>query len=434
MSAEIICVGTELLLGDILNSNAQFLALELASLGIPHFYQTVVGDNPGRLKQVLEIAIARSNLLIFTGGLGPTPDDLTTETIADFFGVPLIERQDVLDDIAQKFASRGREMTPSNRKQALIPKGADILPNPGGTAPGMIWQPRPNLTILTFPGVPTEMHRMWRDTAVPYLKSQGWGKEIIYSRTLRFWGIGESALAEKVTPFLDLTNPTVAPYAGQGQVRLRVSARATSATDAQLLIEPVAQQLRQIGGLDYFGDDDDTLASVVGELLIEADETLSVAESCTGGGLGSMLTEVPGSSNYFLGGVISYDNSVKASVLGVSQSDLYKVGAVSKVVAMQMAAGVRSLLSTHWGLSITGIAGPGGGSDTKPVGLVYIGLAKPDGTLECFKFQLGQNRGRSSIRHASACNALDQLRRRLLAIKAERQSSPESIDGQSVDL
>ena len=434
MSAEIICVGTELLLGDILNSNAQFLALELASLGIPHFYQTVVGDNPGRLKQVLEMAIARSKILIFTGGLGPTPDDLTTETIADFFGVPLIERQDVLDDIAQKFASRGREMTPSNRKQALIPKGADILPNPGGTAPGMIWQPRPNLTILTFPGVPTEMHRMWRETAVSYLKSQGWGKEIIYSRTLRFWGIGESALAEKVTPFLDLTNPTVAPYAGQGQVRLRVSARATSATDAQLLIEPVAQQLRQIGGLDYFGDDDDTLASVVGELLIEADETLSVAESCTGGGLGSMLTEVPGSSNYFLGGVISYDNSVKASVLGVSQSDLYKVGAVSKVVAMQMAAGVRSLLSTHWGLSITGIAGPGGGSDTKPVGLVYIGLAKPDGTVECFKFQLGQNRGRPSIRHASACNALDQLRRRLLARKALGKSSLESIDGQSVDL
>ena len=434
MSAEIICVGTELLLGDILNSNAQFLALELASLGIPHFYQTVVGDNPGRLKQVLEIAIARSNLLIFTGGLGPTPDDLTTETIADFFGVPLIERQDVLDDIAQKFASRGREMTPSNRKQALIPKGADILPNPGGTAPGMIWQPRPNLTILTFPGVPTEMHRMWRETAVPYLKSQGWGKEIIYSRTLRFWGIGESALAEKVTPFLDSTNPTVAPYSGKGQARLRVSARATSATDAQLLIEPVAQQLRQIGGLDYFGDDDDTLASVVGELLIEADETLSVAESCTGGGLGSMLTEVPGSSNYFLGGVISYDNSVKASVLGVSQSDLYKVGAVSKVVAMQMAEGVRSLLSTHWGLSITGIAGPGGGSDTKPVGLVYIGLAKPDGTLECFKFQLGQNRGRSSIRHASACNALDQLRRRLLARKALGKSSLESIDGRSVDL
>ena len=415
MSAEIICVGTELLLGDILNSNAQFLALELANLGIPHYYQTVVGDNPGRLKQVLAVACDRSNLLIFTGGLGPTPDDLTTETLADFFGVSLVERADVLEDIAQKFVQRGREMTPTTRKQALIPKGADVLPNPGGTAPGMIWQPRAGLTILTFPGVPSEMHQMWQETAVPYLKSQGWGKEIIYSRTLRFWGIGESALAEKVTSFLHLTNPTVAPYASQGQVKLRVSARASSEVEAQQLIEPVAQQLRQIGGLDYFGDDTDTLASVVGQLLMNASETLSVAESCTGGGLGSMLTDVAGSSNYFLGGVISYDNSVKASVLGVKQADLNTVGAVSKVVAMQMAAGVRSLISTHWGLSITGIAGPGGGTDTKPVGLVYIGLAKPDGVVECFKYQLGQNRSRSSIRHASACHALDQLRRRLLA-------------------
>lgn len=415
MSAEIICVGTELLLGDILNSNAQFLALELAKLGIPHYYQTVVGDNPGRLKQVLTIASKRSNLLIFTGGLGPTPDDLTTETIADFFDVPLIERQDILNDIAHKFASRGREMTPSNRKQALIPKGADILPNPGGTAPGIIWQPRPDLTILTFPGVPSEMYRMWGETAVPYLKSQGWGKEIIYSKTLRFWGIGESDLAEKAAYFLNLTNPTVAPYAGRGQVKLRVSAKATSQAQAQELIEPVAVQLRQIAGLDYFGSDSDTLASVVGELLTQADETLSVAESCTGGGLGNMLTEVPGSSNYFLGGVISYDNSVKASVLGVSQSDLYSVGAVSKSVAMQMAVGVRSLLSSQWGLSITGIAGPDGGSDIKPVGLVYIGLAKPDGTVECVKLNLGTNRSRAEIRYASSCNALDLLRRRLLS-------------------
>ena len=173
MSAEIICVGTELLLGDILNSNAQFLALELASLGIPHYYQTVVGDNPERLKQVLSIASDRSSLLLFTGGLGPTPDDLTTETIADFFGVPLVEREDVLADIAMKFAQRGREMTPSNRKQALIPQGAQVLPNPSGTAPGMIWQPRSGLTILTFPGVPSEMQQMWRETAIPYLKSQG---------------------------------------------------------------------------------------------------------------------------------------------------------------------------------------------------------------------------------------------------------------------
>lgn len=420
MSAEIICVGTEILLGDILNTNTQFLALELADLGIPHYYQTVVGDNPERLKSVLSIACDRANLLIFTGGLGPTPDDLTTEVIADFFGVPLIEQPDILEDIALKFAQRGREMTPSNRKQALIPKGADVLPNQAGTAPGIIWQPRPNLTILTFPGVPSEMQQMWRDTAVPFLKSQGWGKQIIYSRTLRFWGISESGLAEKVAPFFNLSNPTVAPYASKGQVRLRVSACSSSQAEAEQLIEPVAQQLCQIAGLDYFGSDDDTLASVVGRLLTEADETLGVAESCTGGGLGSMLTTVPGSSDYFLGGVISYDNSVKVSVLGVKSSDLYSLGAVSKAVAIQMAAGVRSLLSTSWGLSITGIAGPGGGTDTKPVGLVYIGLAKPDGTVDCFKYQLGQNRSRESIRHASACNALDQLRRALLTQQHSR--------------
>lgn len=425
MSAEIICVGTELLLGEILNSNAQFLGQELADLGIPHYYQTVVGDNPARLQEILTIASDRSKILIFTGGLGPTPDDLTTEAIADFFGVPLVEREDVLEDIAEKFAQRGREMTPNNRKQALIPKGAEILPNPGGTAPGIIWQPRPGLTILTFPGIPSEMQQMWRETAIPYLKTQGWGKDIIYSRTLRFWGIGESALAQKVAPFFNLVNPTVAPYASRGEVRLRVSSLASSQAEAQKLIEPVAQQLREIAGLDYFGSDTDTLASVVGQLLTDADETLSVAESCTGGGLGSMLTEVPGSSNYFLGGVISYDNSVKVSVLGVNSSDLYTVGAVSKQVAKQMALGVRSLLSTNWGLSITGIAGPGGGTDTKPVGLVYIGLAGPDSLVECFKYQLGQNRSRSSIRHASACNALDLLRRKLLTRRQNHLSPPK---------
>jgi nicotinamide-nucleotide amidase len=421
MSAEIICVGTELLLGDILNSNAQFLAQELAKLGIPHYYQSVVGDNPDRLKQVLAMASDRSNILIFTGGLGPTPDDLTTEAITDFFEAPLIERQDILDDIAEKFAQRGREMTPTNRKQALIPKGADVLPNLSGTAPGMIWQPRPGLIILTFPGVPSEMQQMWRETAVPYLQSQGWGTEIIYSHTLRFWGIGESALAEKVASFFNLSNPTVAPYASKGEVRLRVSARASSEEAAMKLIEPVAKQLKQIGGLDYFGANDDTLASVVGGLLTKASETLSVAESCTGGGLGHMLTTVPGSSDYFLGGVISYDNAVKASVLGVDRLDLERWGAVSKPVAMQMAAGVRSLLSTSWGLSITGIAGPTGGTPAKPVGLIYIGLAKPDGEVECYKFQLGQNRSRDSIRHASVRNALDMLRRRLLVRPTNNQ-------------
>jgi nicotinamide-nucleotide amidase len=415
MSAEIICVGTEMLLGDILNSNAQYLAKQLAQLGIPHYYQTVVGDNPERIKKVIEIAISRAQILIFTGGLGPTPDDLTCETIADFFGAPLVERPEVIEDMTQKFAQRSRVMTPSNLKQALLPQGADILPNPTGTAPGIIWQPRPDITIFTFPGVPSELYPMWEETAVPYLKSQGWGKDIIFSRSLRFWGIGESALAEKVAPLFDLPNPTVAPYAGKGEVRLRVSAKAASSEAAEALISPVEKQIKEIAGLDFYGIDNDTLATVVGRLLRTAGETVSVAESCTGGGLGQMLTDVSGSSDYFWGGVISYDNSVKIGLLGVNPEDLDKFGAVSATVAEQMAMGVKTRLSTTWGLSVTGIAGPTGGTDTKPVGLVYIGLASPNGEVASFEHKFGTTRNRSFIRHVSANTALDMLRRQLLA-------------------
>lgn len=412
MNAEIISVGTEILLGDILNSNAQFLAQQFAELGIPHYFQTVVGDNPERLKQAIAIASDRANLIVFTGGLGPTPDDLTTETIADFFQTPLIEKPEIIEDIQQKFAQRGRMMTDNNRKQALIPEGADILYNAIGSAPGMIWQPRANLTILTFPGVPTEMKYMWRGVAVPYLKSQGWGKDIIVSRTLRFWGISESALAEKVAPFFDLQNPTVAPYANYGEVKLRISAKAASAEAAQALITPIEQQLSEIAGIDQYGADQDTLASVVGDLLKSRHETLSVAESCTGGGLGQMLTRVSGSSAYFWGGIISYDNSVKEKMLGVDPSAIAEQGAVSAIVAEQMAMGVRTQLNTTWGVSITGVAGPEGGTDAKPVGLVYIGLANAEGaTSQPYRFG---DRGREWVRQVSACSALDQLRRRLL--------------------
>ncbi len=414
MVAEIICVGTELLLGDILNSNAQFLAKELASLGIPHYYQTVVGDNPDRIKQVLEVAVSRSQLLLFTGGLGPTPDDLTVETIADYFGIPLIERSEIIADIEQKFAQRGRTMSKSNRKQALIPEGADILPNRTGSAPGIIWQPVPNVTVMTFPGVPAEMQLMWREITVPYLQNNGWCTETICSRTLKFWGIPESALAEKVDSFLNLTNPTVAPYANHGEVKLRISACAESEAAAKKLIEPIEQQLLQIAGLDCYGADTDTLASTVGKLLLLGGETLSVAESCTGGGLGAMLTGVAGSSSYFLGGIISYDDRVKEGLLGVNPRDLAEFGAVSSQVAKQMAAGVRSRLNTNWGLSITGIAGPGGGTDAKPVGLVYVGLAG-DSETESFECRFGDGRGRDWIRNLSSCTALDRLRRKLLA-------------------
>jgi nicotinamide-nucleotide amidase len=414
MSAEIICVGTEMLLGEILNSNAQYLAQELAALGIPHYYQTVVGDNIPRIHQVLELACGRSQLLIFTGGLGPTPDDLTTEAIAQFFNTPLIEKPEILEDIAQKFAQRGREMSPSNRKQALIPEGATILPNPTGSAPGIIWQPRPNLTLLTFPGVPKEMHVMWEQTAVPYLRSLGWGAQTIYSRTLRFWGIPESTMAEKVAPLLNLENPTVAPYAGNGEARLRVSAKAPTEAAALELIEPVAQQIRDAIGADYYGTDDDTLASVTGHLLKASQQTVSVAESCTGGGLGHLFTATPGSSAYFWGGVISYDNQVKVNLLGVNPEDLAQYGAVSAEVAEQMAIGVRDRLHTDWGLSITGVAGPDGGSEEKPVGLVYIGVASSRG-VESFRYLYGVFRDRNFIRHLSACAAIDLLRRKLWA-------------------
>lgn len=413
MTAEIICVGTELLLGDIVNTNAQFLAQQLATLGIAHYYQSVVGDNPERIKQVVEIALQRSQLLIFTGGLGPTPDDLTVETLADFFGAPLIERPEILEDIERKFAQRGRVMSPSNRKQALIPEGAEILANSTGSAPGIIWQPRPQVTIMTFPGVPAEMHVMWQEIAVPYLRTHGWCQQMIYSRTLKFWGIAESVLAEKVAPFLELANPTVAPYANHGEVKLRISARAESEQLAQDLIAPVEAKLRDIAGLDCYGADRDTLASVVGELLLAQGETLGVAESCTGGGLGEMLTRVAGSSRYFWGGIIAYDNRVKETLLGVSPVTLAELGAVSDHVAQQMALGVQSRLGTDWGLSITGIAGPDGGTEAKPVGLVYLGLARPGGQTESMECRFGAVRGRDWIRNLSACSALDLLRRQL---------------------
>lgn len=413
LSAEIICVGTELLLGEIQNSNAQFLAQQLAQLGIPHFYQTVVGDNPERLKNVLAIACKRAQLLVVTGGLGPTPDDLTTETLADFFDAPLIEQPGILADITRKFAHHGLTVTANNRKQALIPQGAQILPNSIGSAPGIIWQPRTGLTILTFPGVPSEMQLMWRQTAVPYLQSQGWGQEVIYSRVLRFWGISESALAEKVAPLLDLQSPTVAPYASRGEARLRVTVRGSSEVEALQLIKPVEQQIRQLTGLDCYGIDEDTLASVVGKQLQAAGETLSVAESCTGGGLGQMITSIAGSSSYFKGGVIAYDDAVKRSLLGVTAEDLAAQGAVSAAVAQQMATGVCSLLGTTWGLSITGVAGPGGGTTAKPVGLVYLGLARQDGEAESCEYHFGALRGRDWIQRLSACTALDQLRRQL---------------------
>ena len=411
-SAEIICVGTELLLGDILNGNARYLAQQLAALGIAHHYQTVVGDNPLRLQKAIEIASDRAQCLIFTGGLGPTPDDLTMATLADFFDTPLEERAEVVADIESKFARRGYTMSAASRRQALLPVGADILSNPVGTAPGVLWEPKHGLLVMTFPGVPREMRAMWQEIAVPYLREHGWSDGVIHSRTLKFYGIGEEALASQVKPYLAQTNPTVAPYAGEGEVKLRISARADSVEAANMLIAPVAEDLKRIGGQFYFGEESDSLASVVGVRLQARRQTLSVAESCTGGGLGRLITATPGSSAYFWGGVISYDNRVKQGVLGVDADVLQAKGAVSAEVAAMMAEGVRDRLGTDYGISITGIAGPGGGSDEKPVGLVYVGLASPEGTTT-HRHLFGSDRNREAIRSKSALSALNILRLRL---------------------
>ncbi|MBV5259621.1 competence/damage-inducible protein A [Synechococcus moorigangaii CMS01] len=414
MAAEIICVGTEILLGDIVNSNSQYLAQGLAKLGIPHYFQSVAGDNLPRIHSLLDIARQReTKILIFTGGLGPTPDDLTTEAIATYFHTPLIERPEIIADITTKFAQRGRTMTPNNRKQALLPKGAEILPNPTGTAPGMIWQVA-GLTILTFPGVPGEMKRMWQETAVPYLKAQGYGQTIIHSEMMRFRGIGESSLATKVNHLFALSNPTVAPYASKGEVKLRVAARAESVAAAKQLIDPVVAEIKAIAGLDYFGSNGTTLPKAVGELLRAQKQTLSVAESCTGGGLGALITEVPGSSDYFIGGITAYANAVKTEFLGVSPEDLQQQGAVSEIVAQQMALGVKQAFATDWGVSITGIAGPKSDDSAKSVGMVCLAWADPQNQVCSHTYYYGTDRDRDLIRYLSACDALDGLRRQLL--------------------
>jgi nicotinamide-nucleotide amidase len=415
---EILCVGTELLLGNILNGNARWLSEELASLGLPHFRQTVVGDNRDRLIALVQEMANRASVLIITGGLGPTPDDLTTEAIAAAFSVPLEERADVWSDIQEKAHSRGRTASPETRRQALLPVGAEVLGNPTGTAPGMIWTPVPGFTVLTFPGVPSEMKAMWKATAVPWFQASGLSKGVFVSRVLHFWGIGESTLAEQVADVLEGVNPTVAPYAGRGEVKLRITACADEPAKAWKLVDQTEQELRRRTGNLCFGVDQESLASVVLKRLGQAGQTLSVAESCTGGGLGAELTAVPGASSVMLGGVISYANAVKRDLLAVPSELLEQHGAVSAPVAEAMALGVRRLTGSDWALSVTGIAGPDGGTPDKPVGLVFVGVAGPDG-CSTEMLHLGNTRGRDWIRTVSAGEVLNALRLRLMANSVE---------------
>tara|TARA_Y100001968_G_scaffold136503_1_gene124575 strand:- start:25720 stop:26991 length:1272 start_codon:yes stop_codon:yes gene_type:complete len=411
---EILCIGTELLLGNIINSNAKWISEELASLGLTHYRQTVIGDNYDRLKNELIEASKRSRILITTGGLGPTPDDLTTEVIASAFNTVLEERKEILEDIQQKLGPKISFSNCNIRKQALVPKGSKIIPNSRGTAPGIIWSPKEDFTIITFPGVPSEMKSMWTQSAVEWFKKFKDSECIIISKILHFAGISESTLTEKIGNLINNKNPTVAPYASLGEVKLRITAKAQDARQANQLIQPIEDQILLIAGNKYFGFNEDSLASVVIQLLRNRGETLAVAESCTGGGIGAAITSISGSSDVFLGGIIAYHNSIKQNLLSVSEHLIKEDGAVSNQVTEAMASGVINQFNSDWSIAISGIAGPTGEHKSKKIGLVKFSIAGPFGvksSSESFNPYIG----RTGIQKLSVLKALNELRLFLLS-------------------
>jgi nicotinamide-nucleotide amidase len=439
--AEILLIGTELLLGDVLDTNSQFFAQELALLGIDCYHRVVVGDNSERIQACMAQALSRADILITSGGLGPTADDLTTEAVAGLLGLPLVLDEEVLDLIQDLFAQRQIHMPESNKKQALRPQGACVLPNSVGTAPGIIFEFRPEIyksrgiegegrkLILTFPGVPFELKKMWKETARSFLLEH-FADGTIWSRELKHFGIGESALAEKYADLLELQNPSVAPYAGRGECRLRVSCKAANLAEASLKAAPLIAAIEEGSGSTLYGYDDDTLESVVGALLKEKGYTLATAESCTGGLVSERLTSVPGASDYIIFNVVTYANEAKNKFLGVSTHTLEEHGAVSPNCAQEMAEGMLKLSGANLAVSITGIAGPAGGSPEKPVGTVYLGLAWNFGNQNFGnadsvpgesgylgrKLSLPSRMPREEIRYRAANEALNMVRLKLLQV------------------
>ncbi len=412
-SVEILCIGTEILLGDILNSNARWIAQELAELGLPHYIQTVVGDNTRRIQEAILNSSRRSNILIITGGLGPTPDDLTTESLASLFKADLYKSEEVWEDIQIKLKHKDEKLAKCNEKQALLPIGSKIIRNPRGTAPGVIWTPKSNFTILTFPGVPSEMKAMWLETAKPWLINSGLVNEKFKSKVLLFSGISESRLSEKIEKFLESKNPTVAPYASLGEVKLRITANSITDEQADKMITAMEEKIIKRIGPYCYGSDADTLASTVIKLLQDKKKSISVAESCTGGGLGAELTSIPGASKTFLGGVIAYSDEIKKKILGVPAEILLRHGAVSEATVEAMAIASTQIFGSEWAIAISGLAGPEGGSALKPVGLVCFGIAGPNG-CKTFQKQFGKNKSRGEIQRLSVIHSLDALRRILL--------------------
>lgn len=409
MRAEILCVGTELLLGDIVNTNAQYLARELANMGIGVYYQSVVGDNPERLKNAYELAFNRADIVITTGGLGPTKDDLTKEIAAQFFERELVLHEPSLIEIEEYFKRSNREMTESNKKQAYFPKDAFILKNNHGTAPGCIVEGNGKVIVL-LPGPPREMKPMFDEGVIPYINKYVDG--VLESKVLRVIGIGESKAEDMLKDLIEnQSNPTIAPYAKFGEVTFRITAKADNRDKALQLIEPIEKEIRDRFKENIYGINDDNLESVIGKMLVDKKLTISCAESCTGGIVAAKLINYPGISEVFTEGAVTYSNEAKKRRLGVKEDTLRNFGAVSSETAAEMAEGIAKAAGTNIGLSTTGVAGPGGGTDEKPVGLVYIALYI-DGEVKTKKLNIKGDR--EKVRTRTAITLIDWLRRELL--------------------
>lgn len=402
-------MGTEILLGDIVNTDAQFLSVELAKMGISVHHQTTVGDNPERLHKVLEIASERSDIIIASGGLGPTPDDLTKEICCEFFQKECYLHNESLRRMESYFSLKGLKMSENNKKQALLPSDGVVFPNDNGTAPGCAIE-KDGKHILMLPGPPRELKPMFFNYAVPYLRQ--FSDKIIVSHNVRTFGIGESTMAQQVEDLLNSNNPTVAPYAKEGEALLRITAMADSEEKADKLIEPVIDEIMSRLGDYVYGIDEPDIESAVVRKLKEKNMTLATAESCTGGLIGKRITDIPGSSDVFECGIVSYSNRIKTQILGVSEEGLKKDGAVSESVARQMALGALKVSGADIAVSVTGIAGPGNDGTDKPVGLSYIALAAKDGTLTVKKILTGKSGPgcRNYNRLVNASNAFNLVR------------------------
>lgn len=405
-SAEILCVGTELLLGDIINTNAAFMSQRLAEMGIPVYRQAVVGDNPGRLKEALAAAFSHADAVFLSGGLGPTCDDLTKETVAEYFGLPMYLDEHSLEKIRRYFADTGRQMPENNIKQAMIPEGAVIFENDWGTAPAMaVEDAATGKTAVLLPGVPIEMETIWRERVFPYLCRRSGG--VIVSRNVHILNMGESTVEEILRPMMsEWKNPTVAPYCKEGEVRVRVSARADTHGEAEKMCDGAICEIQatEVGKYIYGID----VGSVENALLMQLrrrGKTLAVAESCTGGLISKRLTDIPGCSDVFLGGCVTYCNDAKMKLLGVSTETLEAHTAVSAETAAEMARGVRLALGADIGISATGYAGPGGGTDEEPVGTVYVGISTEDGE-RVKRLSMSPLRSRAYIRYSAATQAM----------------------------